>query len=152
MYIVLHKVIFGLIFVNIVLQAGSCKLQLITELRFSFVLEYLFLFIYHFSHFRVTCTLFMWTFARLILWCRGMVFNNTFNNISVISWRLIVQEIRWNWDRMKIYMINVILYGRNCISFSEIKCFIFFYFEPNLSTTLHIPLFYEGGINVNKAN
>jgi len=30
--------------------------------------------------------------------------------------------------------------------------FYFFYFQPNLSTTLHIPLFYEGEINVNKAN
>jgi len=36
--------------------------------------------------------------------------------------------------------------------FSEkTKMFSFFYFEPNLSTTLHIPLFNEGEINVNKA-
>ena len=89
--------------------------------------EIVFLFIYHFSHFRVTCTLFKWPFARLILWCRDMVFNATFNTISVISWRLVVQEIRWNRDRMKKYMINVILYGRNCISLKKKNMFFFIF-------------------------
>jgi hypothetical protein len=38
------------------------------------------------------------------------------------------------------------------IVFLSEKKICFFYFQPNRSTTLHIPLFYEGEINVNKAN